>query len=418
MQGWLRMMLTLGLLWAAHTARADDAAGAGIPAKPKGSLAVIGGGLRFADPEVWTRIVELAGGKGASIAVFPTASDNPAREAEFVVKQFRQYGAEPFVVPAAFVQTDVDYRQVIADPQLVAAVGKAGGLFLIGGEQARITRALRTEQGEDTPMLAAIRELYQRGGIIAGTSAGAAIMSRIMCREAPSVLATLQHGVTMGKEIDRGLGFMPPAWYVEQHVLTRGRFGRAIAIMHDQGFKYGIGIDDNSAFIVRNGRDVEVMGYKGALLIDLSEIQRDPDVSRFNLKNVKLSYLDSGDFLNLDTREVTPAECKRAESKIEPFSATFQPYNKQRLFYNDVFANSVLHDILYKLIEHESHEALGLAFDGHAARQQSVPGFEFRFYRTPESVGYYTGSRGGDDFTVLNIRLDIRPIDIQGPLYK
>ncbi len=45
--------------------------------EPKGSLVIIGGALRFDEDEVWERIVELAGGPGAKIAVFPTASGNP-----------------------------------------------------------------------------------------------------------------------------------------------------------------------------------------------------------------------------------------------------------------------------------------------------------------------------------------------------
>jgi cyanophycinase len=62
-------------------------------------------------------------------------------------------------------------------------------------------------------------------------------------------------------------------------------------------------------------------------------------------------------------------------------------------------------------------EAVGLAFDGAAARQRSVDGFEFKFSRDEQSVGWFTESLGGDDYTVLNIRLDIRPITITGPLY-
>ena len=70
-----------------------------------------------------------------------------------------------------------------------------------------------------------------------------------------------------------------------------------------------------------------------------------------------------------------------------------------------------------KLMESIHGEAIGLAFDGSAARKQAVDGFEFKFKRDDESFAWYTGTFGGDDYTVKNIRLDIRPIRIAGPLY-
>jgi len=63
-------------------------------------------------------------------------------------------------------------------------------------------------------------------------------------------------------------------------------------------------------------------------------------------------------------------------------------------------------------------EAIGLAFDGAAARETSVEGFEFKFIRDQECIAWYTELFGGDDYTVMNIRLDIRPIRITGPLYS
>ena len=70
-------------------------------------------------------------------------------------------------------------------------------------------------------------DVYRRGGVVVGTSAGAAVMSHIMYRDARNVLETLNKGVSMGHEIAYGLGFLDATWFVEQHSLTRGRFARA-----------------------------------------------------------------------------------------------------------------------------------------------------------------------------------------------
>jgi cyanophycinase len=391
---------------------------AAFGAEPKGSLVIVGGGLRFTDAEVWSQIVELAGGRGATIAVFPTASGNPLKVGNRIVEAFKRVGADAFLVPVATHGTDVDYKQAVVDPKLVARVQAAGGVFFTGGEQERITRCLRTTEGKNTPMLDAVWSVYRRGGVVAGTSAGAAIMSRIMCRDAEFVLPTLQNGVRLGKEIDQGLGFMDPAWFVEQHCLTRGRFARALVVMHSQGFKYGIGVDDNTALVIRNGTDLKVIGYKGAVVLDLSHATHDPTLQGFNLKNVKLTYLDRGDSFNLATLAVKPSPEKEGDTTLDPNSADFSPHYDRHLVFNDILGNTAVADLLSKLINNKKTEAIGLAFDGLFGSNRPSQGFEFRFYREKDSIGWCTGAFGGEDFTVANIHLDISPVEIVGPVYK
>ena len=124
----------LALALAAVCARAVAAGDA-----PRGSLVIIGGGLRVNNAEVWERIVALAGGKGARIAVLPTAAQNPAKEAQLTADALTRYGARPFVVPVAPLLAGTDVRKAADDPALAEAVRKAGGVFFTGGDQARIT---------------------------------------------------------------------------------------------------------------------------------------------------------------------------------------------------------------------------------------------------------------------------------------
>lgn len=383
----------------------------------RGSLVILGGSERFNHTPYWDHIVELAGGPGARIAVFPTATGDPVKKGGWVISALNKAGADAFLVPIAWRKMPRSPQEAVADPELVQQVREATGVFLIGGEQDRIVRALYTPEGQNTPMLDAVWDVYRNGGVIAGTSAGAAVMSRIMYRSADSVLDTLLSGVRFGQELDRGLGFLDSEWFVDQHCLVRGRFARTLVAMHDQGFQFGIGVDENSGIIVRNGKDVEVIGYKGALVMDLSRAEHDRSVGRFNLKNVRLTYLDRGDHFDLKTRVVTPSRDKLEDEKLDPRSPDFRPYLERPLFFNDVLGNMTVPDLMGKLMESIHGEAIGLAFDGVEARKQSVDGFEFKFTRDEDSLGWYTESQGGDDYTVVNIRLDIRPIRITGPLY-
>ena len=383
----------------------------------RGSLVIIGGSERFSHREYWDEIVELAGGPGARIAVFPTASGDPVKKGGWVISALNKAGADAFLVPVAWKIVAKTPQEAVSDPDLVAQVREATGVFLIGGEQDKIVKALFTPDGQQTPMLDAMWEVYRKGGVIAGTSAGAAVMSRVMFRDAESVLETMVKGVRWGKEIDRGLGFLDAEWFVDQHLFVRGRFARTLVAMQNQGFKYGIGIDENSAIIVKNGKDVRVIGHKGALVMDLSRAEHDPALGHFNIKNARLTYLDRGDRFDLKTHEVTPAQEKLDDEKLDPKSPEYRPSLRRPLFVNDILGNTTVIDLMGKLMESVSPVATGLAFDGHAAKKQQVDGFEFKFTRDDESVAWSTELYGGDDYTIVNIRLDIRPIRISGPLY-
>ena len=386
---------------------------------PKGSLVIIGGSERFRDRELWDTIVELAGGDGAKIAVFPTAaSGQPAKSCAKLVQTLNRAGAEAFIAPVAWSEVDREVDEAVFDPELVERVRAANGVYFVGGAQGRIVDALLDDKKERTPMLEAIWEVYHRGGVIAGTSAGAAIMSHVMYRDAPSPLKILKNGVTMGDELDDGLGFLDKEWFVEQHCLVRGRFARALVAMHSQGIPFGIGVDENTALVVRRGYEASVIGYKGVLIMDLSQSKSDPNMDGFTLKNVKLSYLDRGDSIDLRTRVVTPAEEKVDDILLDPNAEDYSPYFDHRMFYTDILGNAAVADLLGRLIDNKEPEAIGLAFSGLDSKHEPSDGFEFKFYRGPDSKGWYTEEFGGEDYTVLNIHLDIRPIRINGPLYE
>src|SRR3954447_15925019 len=114
-----RLCFALALGIASAGAQALEAA--------KGSLVIVGGGLRANNAEVWQKIVELAGGKGARIAVFPTAAGTPEREGRLTAAALNRYGAQAFVVPLAPLLAGLDVRKAADDPALAGAVREAGG---------------------------------------------------------------------------------------------------------------------------------------------------------------------------------------------------------------------------------------------------------------------------------------------------
>lgn len=391
---------------------------AAAPDRPRGSLVIIGGGLRVNNAEVWERIVSLAGGKGARIAVLPTAAQNPAKEAQLTADALTRYGARPFVVPVAPLLAGTDARKAADDPALADAIRKAGGVFFTGGDQARITGSLRHADGSNTAVLDALWALYRRGGVIAGTSAGAAIMSSTMFNDPPlDVMPVLKNGVADGKDIAPGLGFIGTDVFVDQHLLARGRFARMLPAMLAKGYTLGLGIDENTAAVVTAAvvtaalvgpsRDVTVIGYRGALVLDLSQATTDRTQPGFNLSNARISYLDSGDRFNLATRTYVPGPGK------EPVDRKFVEH-RPPIFYTDILGNTAVADLLEKLADSDLQRAVGVAFEGPDSPSPER-GFEFTFTRVPDSAEYVTNRE--DAYSIYRIRMDVRPVRIRQPFY-
>jgi cyanophycinase len=398
----LRLLLAVLLLAGAPWCAAADAP------PPKGSLVIIGGNLRPANGPVWERIIQLAGGKGARIAVFASASGMPEQSGKSLVGRLDSYGAKAFFVPVAVKLSGSDYRAAADDPGLAEAVRGANGAFFAGGDQSRITRALRHEDGSNTRVLDALWEMYRGGGVIAGSSAGAAIMSSTMFGRPKAVLATLKLGVAEGQEITDGLGFIGDDVFIDQHLLVRGRFARMLPAMLKKGYKLGLGIDEDTAMVVLPSRDVEVIGYKGALVLDLADAT--VHEGAFNVTNVRVSYLDNGDRFNIVTHEYTPSDDK-ADGKLDPS----RPYYREPLFTADILGNSTVVDLMSKLIDSDQPDAIGITLGSPNGVQPDL-GFEFRFTRTDDSVGYQSASM--ETYSIYNMRLDIRPILIRRPLYQ
>jgi len=383
----------------------------------KGHAVPIGGGLKADNEEVWARLVNLAGGKGSRFVVFGTASEDPEASAKQAVDLLQRRGAVAEALPVAPKFSWVDLSKVVRDPALINKVRNAKGVFFTGGSQERIVDVL-LPGGHPTPMLEAIWDVYRRGGVVAGTSAGAAIMSTVMFRDAPSVINIMKGKWTEGKQIDRGLGFVGPDLFVDQHFLKRGRFGRMIPLMMAKGYKLGLGVDENSAAVIR-GDEVEVIGGKGAMLVDLTDVKTDVTLGALNLTQARLTYLDHGDRFNLKTRVTTPSAVKLRGQKLDPTTSDYKPYYTLPLFYADMLGDSTISNAMSYLIDSHLSEVRGLSFEVAPKPGDSLPdlGFEFRLYKGAGSVGWSTDELGPEDYTVISLYLDITPVRMPLPLY-
>lgn len=384
----------------------------------KGYAVIIGGALKADNDEVWSRMVELSGGKGARWVVFGTASETPDKAGRRASELLEKRGAVAESMPVAPQLKWVDLDKAVRDPQLLELVRNANGVFFTGGAQERIVDTFKPD-GHNTPMLNVIWEVYRRGGVVAGTSAGAAIMSTVMFRDALSVINVMKGQLREGKEIDHGLGFVGPNLFVDQHFLKRGRFGRMIPLMLAKGYKLGLGIEENSAAIVQ-GDMVEVIGGKGALLIDLNDVKIDSNINALNLTGARLTYLDRGDHFDLGLRRIEPSDRKRRGQFLDPNSPNYKPEYTNEPFYIDMLSDSTLSNAMGFLIDSNQKEVRGLSFDPKAPSSEPLAdlGFSFRVYKGKDSMGWYSDESGSDEYSVASLYLDIAPVRISRPLFS
>ncbi len=382
-----------------------------------GTAIVIGGATKSDNDAVWQRVVDEAGGPGARIAVFATAAANPERAAGLIVASLNRRGAQAEAIPVTPRQKDVDWQAHLNDPALIAKVAASTGVFFSGGAQEYIVDTLQPG-GEPTAMLKAIRQVVDKGGVVAGTSAGAAIMSRVMFRDAPDNLQILKGLWREKREYDQGLGFVDAGLFVDQHFLKRGRIGRLLPAMRALGYTLALGIEENSAAVIK-GRQVEIVGARGAVLVDLSEATSDPRLPAFNLRGAQLSYLDRGDRHDLATGLTMPAAHKLRDQKIDPTAADYRPALQFDHYFLDILADNTLVTAMAHLLDTRSPEVRGLAYRVRPRPGDLAPelGFEFRLYKGPGTVGWFSNALGGDDYTVLKVRLDVTPVRMAAPLF-
>ncbi|MDP5053305.1 MAG: cyanophycinase, partial [Congregibacter sp.] len=306
-----------------------------------GSLALIGGRFEADNSALFKALHARCHGR---IAICSMASGFPEDVGQETVEDFRAQGFYAELVPMFY-----ENRLASAfDGQLIARLQAFGSVFFTGGDQSRIVDTL-IQNGTETPALTAIREMYACGGLIAGSSAGAAIMS------GPMILGgTSLHAVSRGVDtradaredfdafrLGKGLGFF--TWgMVDQHFLQRGRIGRLIKAAQLSGESLAFGIDENSALIVQGSR-AEVVGETGVLFIDLRKATFDQ--GDFAVRNARVSFLDDGDAIDLQRGKPLPAADK-LHSRVGRAS-----YRSPAPVRRNAFASYGIYDLMLRLVE-------------------------------------------------------------------
>lgn len=235
---------------------------------PKGRLLIIGGkedkgeddsemekkNNNFSPKEI---LKLLAESKNDRIEVITTASSEPEDMRETYTKVFNEIGYTNFDF------LDICDEQVHSDFHL-KRVEAAKTVFFTGGDQNRICGSLNQSVLTDL-----LKKKYQEedGFMIAGTSAGAMCMPKIVILEAVNGEAMLEHDI----ELDTGLGFIENC-IVDTHFIHRARFGRLAhaVILHQEC--WGIGLGEDTALLIEEGCRATCRGSGMAWIVNARHI--------------------------------------------------------------------------------------------------------------------------------------------------
>lgn len=275
----------------------------------RGTLVIVGGGLRADNSEVFRAFTDAAGER---VLVLPTASGIPERSGPGTAQDIAAYAAPgQDVVVHEILATTPERAQ---DSAWQRPIGNADALWFTGGVQSRITRVFRPGQ-RDSAAYRQMVALLARDGCIAGTSAGAAMMSDPMIVGGSSRAALLEGVSDDGFEMGQGLGFFGYG-LVDQHFLRRGRIGRLVAALEASGVDRGWGVADNCALVVdRETATAEVLGDRAVLQVDARAAERE-GLSR---RGLRISLLSSGDRIDLAGLVATADPAKRTVPTIDRF---------------------------------------------------------------------------------------------------
>jgi cyanophycinase len=221
------------------------------------------------------------------------ASHEPEGYFEAYAKAFADLGVTDLV------ELYVNDRAETLDPDKLRLFEGAAGVFFSGGDQLRIS-----SQIGDTPVEQRVREIHDRGGLLAGTSAGASVMSETML-----VKGTSGESYKIGDlHMAPGLGLVRNV-IIDQHFAERGRFGRLFGAVAHNPRELGIGIDEDTALVLEDKR-FEVIGSGCVYVVDgagvthsnIAEARPERSLSMYD---IRMHVLSSGDSFDLGVRRPT-----------------------------------------------------------------------------------------------------------------
>lgn len=240
----------------------------------------------FVELDILTCFKKELKGENPLIAVIPTASSVPEESGKDYISAFGELGLTNVRV------LDIRTREDAGNPEYLKLIEQAAGVMFTGGDQLRLTAIFG-----GTEFLTVLKHRYTYNTIvIAGTSAGATAMSTPMIYEGTSSDGGFLKGDV---RITTGLEFLQDV-AIDTHFIARGRIVRMTQVIATNPGCIGIGLEEDTGIIIRDGRNLEVIG-SGLIVIVDGHLSTDTNVhivengAPVTMRNLIIHLLGKGD---------------------------------------------------------------------------------------------------------------------------
>lgn len=278
-----------------------------------GKLLIAGGNLTSSKREIHKLLIEYAGGIDSKLVIVPTSSAlHPDAVMDTIEDLWIEMGIHPdnIIKLPIFADKSKNSEEAQGDnDDLLQILDGVTGFWFIGGDQYYLSKAFIRKDGTDTKILESMKNIYRNGGVIGGSSAGAAIMSSVMIASGNnknSLSGLAKHGYEdyskdhTSLRLVKGLGFFPEG-VVDQHVDARPRMLRLIraAVDCSTNLHMGYGVSEDTAMIYNvDTKLITVIGSGALYIFDCSKIKRTKRENAFTFQNVILHVIKEGDSYN------------------------------------------------------------------------------------------------------------------------
>jgi cyanophycinase len=286
--------------------RADDFPDYG-PAK--GTLVIVGGGRT--GPGILEKFIALAGGKDAKFVIVPTAGGNKSPDGKIKVYDEAKVIASWKRLGLTHVRMLHTHDPKVADTEaFVAPLREANAVWFDGGRQWHIVDSYKNTLTERE-----FHKVLERGGVVAGSSAGATIQGDYLVRGAiagPDIMMTPE------KEHEHGFAFLRKS-AIDQHINTRNRWDDLIPVIKKYPAMLGIGLSEGTAIFVKGDR-FEVMGPAKVAVHD--------NKRKYAPWEKPYIVLAAGDSYDMKSRTMTLGDTSKA-ARIGALEAELESLKKQ-----------------------------------------------------------------------------------------
>lgn len=256
---------------------------------PKGTLIAIGGNEKkkfnktderfqssFGEGFILQDLIKNSEVSQPRIEVITSASEIPEIVGEKYQETFKWLGVNNVGI------LDIRDREEADQPSNLDRLSSADIVLFSGGDQSKISRVIK-----DTLIHKLLYKRYQNEKFtIAGTSAGAVVMSEEMITGGHNGTILRKDDLKMGK----GLGLMPDVIF-DSHFTKRHRFGRLAEAVAKHPDKLGVGLGEDTGVIIREGNILEIIGSGMVVIFDGSKLERNQYSKLKNRVPVSLANL-------------------------------------------------------------------------------------------------------------------------------